>query len=273
MDTSLEIKERYAKEAAGYRKDAWLVNFDAEELFKEFKNIVEKLYTDNMAELNILDLGAGNGMLTELVMSLFPNARVTMLDFSPEMLESSEAYFEKLNISLDNVEFTVKNFVTDDFPNQKYDLVISSFALHHVRTANDLENVYLKIVKSLKDNGSFINIDYYLEEDEESRKRQTELALENWTKNFSSRDIAEEWGDIIKGEDSPATIALIISLMNKCEGVVPFLYPNKGVMATIYGMSKLGLDKLKELGLSQYVEETKKYLDKEKIIGRYTFDY
>ena len=273
MDTSLEIKERYAKEAAGYRKDAWLVNFDAEALFKEFKNIVEKLYRNNLSELNLLDLGAGNGMLTELVMSMFPNAKVTMLDFSPEMLESSEAYFEKLNIPLDKIEFTVRNFVTDDFPNQKYDLIISSFALHHIRTASDLGNVYLKIVNSLKDNGSFINIDYYLEEDELSRKKQVESALDRWTENYNSRDVAEEWGDIIKGEDSPATIALILSLMNKCEGVVPFLYPNKGVMATIYGMSKLGLEKLSELGFSRYIEETKKYLDKEKIIDRYPFDY
>ena len=37
MDSSQEIINRYAKEAETYRRDAWLINFDAEMLFNEFK--------------------------------------------------------------------------------------------------------------------------------------------------------------------------------------------------------------------------------------------
>ena len=113
MDTNEEIKERYAKEAETYRKEAWLVNFDAKELFTEFKRIVNLLFPN---KLEVLDIGAGNGMLTELIMREFPNAHISMLDFSKEMLASAQAIFEKENFSVKNIKFIVKNFITDDFP-------------------------------------------------------------------------------------------------------------------------------------------------------------
>ena len=119
-------------------------------LFNEFRRIIRKLFINNLENLKILDIGAGNGMLTELILSEFPNAIVTMLDLSAEMLESAQAIFETNKIPFDHINFVIKNFITDEFPNEKYDLIISSYALHHIREADDLKSVYLKIAKSLK---------------------------------------------------------------------------------------------------------------------------
>lgn len=276
MDTSKEIKERYAAEAETYRKDAWLINFDAEELFNEFKNIVRKLYPNNLEKLKILDIGAGNGMLTELILSEFPNAMVTMLDFSAEMLESAEAIFEQKQISLDNINFVVKNFITDDLPNEKYDLIISSYALHHIREVDDLKCVYLKIARALKKDGTFLCLDNYLETDENSRNMQVKIAFEKWTQNYNSEEVAREWANIIKGEDSPATIPLIITSLNECNNhdinIIPFLSSKKGTMALIYGMTALDFKQLCELELKDFVDETKKYIGKEELIDSYPFD-
>ena len=149
MDSSQEIRDRYANEAETYRRDAWLINIDAEMLFNEFKTIIRKLHNNVNEELKILDIGAGNGMLTELILSVFPNAKITMLDFSKEMLESAKAIFEANKISLSNIDFAVKNFITDDFPNEKYDLITSSYALHHIRKPDELKIVYSKIAESI----------------------------------------------------------------------------------------------------------------------------
>lgn len=270
MDSSQEIRDRYAKEALTYRRDAWLVNFDSEKLFNEFKKIIIKLF-DNKEEIKVLDIGAGNGMLTELILSCFPNAKITMLDFSSEMLESAKAIFEVNKINLENIDFCIKNFITDDFPNEKYDLIISSYALHHIRTLEELRNVYLKISKSLKDNGTFICLDYYLEENNDLRKKQVNDAFNKWVENFGSKEIAKEWANIIKSEDSPATLASIIYSIKECN-MIPLLFPEKGILATIYGMTKLGLNKLNELQLIEYIDETKKYIDKEMLIDSYPFD-
>ena len=273
MDTSNDIKKRYAKEVFTYRRDAWLVNVDAERLFDVFKIIIRKLF-NNKDEIKILDIGAGNGMLTETVLSCFPNAKITMLDFSSEMLESAKMVFELNKINTKNIRYLVKNFITDDFPNEKYDLIISSFALHHIRKAEDLKKVYLKIAKSLKDNGTFICLDYYLEENEDLREKQANDVFNKWIENFNSNKKAKEWANIIKTEDSPATISLIISSLNECknEKIIPFLFPEKGILAIIYGMTKLDIKKLDELQLMEYVHETKKYINKEKKIDSYPFD-
>lgn len=269
METSQEIKDRYAIEAETYRRDAWLVNFDSEMLFDEFRRIIKKLY-NREDKINILDIGAGNGMLTEVVLSEFPNANVTMLDFSTEMLESAKAIFEKNNISLNRIKISIRDFITDEFPNEKYDLVISSYALHHVRNENDLRKVYLKIVNSLNEYGTFLCLDYYLEENDVLRQEQVRKAFDRWAKNFNSEQIAKEWGNIIKEEDTPATIALILSLLNECN-TVPLLSPLKGVLATIYGTTLLGIERLSELQLTDYTIKPDKFLSKEKKISRYPF--
>lgn len=276
MDTSKEIKERYAKEAETYRKDAWLINFDAAELFDEFRKIVRKLYPDNLAELKILDIGAGNGMLTELILTEHPNAKVTMLDFSKEMLASAQAIFEVKDISLDNINFVVSNFITDDLPDEKYDLIISSFVLHHIREVYDLKNVYLKIANSLKKDGTFLCLDYYLEIGEDSRKNQVELAFKKWTENYHSEEIAQNWANIIRGEDSPATLPLILRSLKECNKndfkVIPFLSVKRGIMASIYGMTTLDLQQLHDRELDSMVDETANYMGKEELIAAYPFD-
>lgn len=272
MDTSKEIRNRYSKEAETYRRDAWLINIDAPTLFEEFRNIIRKLYPDNMASLKILDLGAGNGMLTELILKEFPNANVTMLDFSEVMLDSAKAIFVVNNISVENIEFIVSNFITEEFPNEKYDLVISSYALHHVRNREDLETVYLKIANVLKESGSFICLDNYLGEDASERDKQVTIAFDKWRENYNSKEIAKNWAEIIKGEDTPATIAMIISSLNKCNNCLPFISSKVGVLAFIYGMTKVSLDKLKSNGLDELMNNINKYIGKEELIASYPFD-
>ncbi|MCH5167111.1 MAG: class I SAM-dependent methyltransferase [Erysipelotrichales bacterium] len=276
MDSSNEIRERYAKEAETYRRDAWLINIDAEMLFQEFKRMVNNLYPDNSLRLKILDIGAGNGMLTELILSVLPNAEVTMLDFSSEMLESAQAIFETNNVPTTNIKSVVKNFITDEFPNEKYDLVISSYALHHIRKISDLKIVYLKIANSLKEDGTFICLDNYLGDDTQKRDEQVRLAFEAWTKNYNSSEVAKEWAGIIKGEDTPSTISLIINSINSCNGdnlnVIPLVSPKVGILAFIYGMTKLSLEELKLKDLNQLAEEATNHVGKEELIASYPFD-
>lgn len=214
-------------------------------------------------------------MLTELILSELPNASITMLDFSREMLESSQVFFEMKNLPLANINYMVKNFITDDFYNETYDLIISSYALHHIRNNEDLKNVYLKVANSLKEDGTFLCIDNYLETDDYQRNKQVKVALEKWTQNYNSKEKAKEWANIIRSEDTPATIPLIITLLEECTtnmDITPFISPKRGVMAMIYGMTKLELDKIKKLGLYNFVEEKQKFIGKEEKIAPYPFN-
>ena len=86
MDQSNEIKSRFAKEAASYREEAPLVNLDFESLTKILIWITNKIYPDNTTKIKILDIGAGNGMLSEILLKQYPNAEITLLDFAQKCL-------------------------------------------------------------------------------------------------------------------------------------------------------------------------------------------
>lgn len=244
MDSQNELKERYAEEAKIYRKEALQVNFDAEILFPKLLKILNIIFPNKNANINILDIGAGNGMLTEIVYKEYPNAKYTMLDFSKEMLNSAKSYFKENQINI-NVDYLVKNFINDSFPKEKYDLIISSYALHHIRKVNELKNVYKKIANCLKDGrGVFLSVDLFLGNTEIEIEEQINIALKKWTESFHSLEHAYEWGNILRGEDSPATLGTIVALLNKCENTNTLLCKENGVMATIYGLSKINNDEL-----------------------------
>lgn len=256
MDSSDEIRERYASEAKTYREDATIINFDAPTLFERFKSILDSFYPDHSKPLKVLDLGAGNGMLTELVYNEYKNATYTMLDFSSSMLESSKYIFEDNKLDI-NVNYVIANFVTDEFPDEKYDLIISSYALHHVRTEEDLKHVYECICNHLTESGLFLCIDNYLGETEEERINQIKVSLNNWEKSYNSLDKALEWGSILEGEDSPATIKTIISLIKTNESVTALLDKEQGTLATIYGLTKIDEKEVANKGLEELVTSWK----------------
>jgi len=258
MDNSNDIKARYAQEAITYRKEAPLVNFDAEKLFQKLLWIVGKIYMDPNTKIKVLDIGAGNGMLSELILKQYPNAQITMLDFSPEMLKSAEAYFEENHINDRNIKYVVEDFIYDNLPDETFDLVISSYALHHIRNEEDLKNVFMKIAKVLKDDiGTFICVDMYLETGELAKKRQVQKALDKWEEKFGSKEQAMEWGKILQGEDTPATIPMIIAALYQCRSnhanIIPLLTNESGDMATVYGMTKLSLEEINHRGLYDLV--------------------
>lgn len=237
MDTQEELKARYAEEAKVYRKEALQVNFDAEVLFPKLLQILSRVFPNKNAQINILDIGAGNGMLTELIYKEYPNATYTMFDFSKEMLDSADSYFKENHFNID-VHYIIGDFIKDTFPEIKYDLILSSFALHHIREVNDLGNVYKKIANSLTDEGWFLCIDYFLENTETEIQKQVDIAFKKWSECFNSTKHAYEWGTILRGEDSPATFDTICALLNECEDTTTLLSKENGVMATIYGFTK-----------------------------------
>jgi len=254
MDQSNDIKMRYAKEVTIYREEAPLVNFDFQTLFDKLVWITSKIYSNTDDKIKVLDIGAGNGMLSELILKYYPNAEITMFDFSKEMLQSAEAYFEENGMSSNRIKYITGDFIMDDFPDEIYDLVISSYALHHIRNEDHLKKVFMKITNILdEDTGTFICVDMYLETGDLARERQVQKALEKWTKNFGSTDQATEWGRIIQDEDTPATIPMIIQALYQCRtqgsDIIPLLANQSGDMATVYGMTKLSLEEIKKLGL------------------------
>jgi trans-aconitate methyltransferase len=91
----------------------------------------------------ILDLGCGDGVLTQHLAQLVPNGEVLGIDASIGMIKTAE----QKNGS--NLSFTLMDITKIDFTN-KYDIIFSNAALHWV---NDHQSLLVNCKKALKPNG------------------------------------------------------------------------------------------------------------------------
>jgi tRNA (cmo5U34)-methyltransferase len=103
----------------------------------------------------VLDLGSGAGRLLALVKAARPRADFAALDFSPAMLAELRRLFAK--------DASVK-IIAHDFdkplpPMGQFDVVISSFAIHHVRHERK-RAIYKEIFAMLEPGGVFCNLEH-----------------------------------------------------------------------------------------------------------------
>lgn len=114
-----------------------------------FETLISHSFLDLQAPLNVLELGCGSGNLSLFIAHLFPNARLTLVDLSPEMLAKAK---EKLAPHQSRVTFLQGDFFTIDLPQEAFDWMVSSFALHHLLDEQKQE-LYPKIYQWLKPGG------------------------------------------------------------------------------------------------------------------------
>lgn len=107
-----------------------------------------------LAESHILEIGTGTGAFARTVSPLC--ASVTALDAAQAMLDVAQEEAQALNRT--NIEFLNAGFLTYNFPNEEYDAVVTSLALHHlpdVWKAEALANIF----RTLKPGGIFLLVD------------------------------------------------------------------------------------------------------------------
>jgi tRNA (cmo5U34)-methyltransferase len=117
--------------------------------------LVAAIPFDKLAPKQVIDLGCGTGNVADCVLNAFPNAHVTCLDLAENMIAMAQA---KLAL-YQNVRYVVGDFNAFD---GKYDVVLSSLALHHLATDDDKRNFYRRIYDSLTLGGIFYNADVVL---------------------------------------------------------------------------------------------------------------
>ncbi|MFF2885691.1 class I SAM-dependent methyltransferase [Paenibacillus sp. NPDC057967] len=101
----------------------------------------------------ILDLGAGTGRLSAMMLEKYPGAHVTMVDFSEDMLEKAKARFA----GHPNLEYIAADYLTYEFE-RSYCAIVSSLSIHHL-THEDKQVLFRKIHSMLKPGGVFVNAD------------------------------------------------------------------------------------------------------------------
>ena len=104
------------------------------------------------SQLKVLDLGAGTGLLAAFIAYSFPQARITMVDISSEMLERARARFE---LAGERFRFEVSDYGVDPIQ-EKYDAVVSALSIHHLGD-DEKRSLFNRIYGALNDGGVFVN--------------------------------------------------------------------------------------------------------------------
>ena len=100
---------------------------------------------------NILDLGAGTGLLTTFVRSWYPAAHIHLMDFSAPMIDLARTRLAGDS----NITFEVADYVTAPLGGP-YDSIVSALSIHHLEH-DAKKSLFAKIFAALRPGGSFVN--------------------------------------------------------------------------------------------------------------------
>ena len=130
----------------------------------------------------VLDLGAGTGILSGMIAEAFPKSRLTLFDVTPEMLIIARARLKPLS---KRVRFVTADFAMDA-QTKSYDAVVSALALHHLPDSGK-RHLFSDVFKYLTPGGAFINADQVAGDTAASDRRSREL----WMARARELKIAE----------------------------------------------------------------------------------
>jgi tRNA (cmo5U34)-methyltransferase len=155
----------------------------------------------------VLDLGAGTGLLSAMVAEAFPKARFTLFDVTPEMLMIARQRLKPLGKRV--------RFVTADFakaaPSKSYDAVVSALAIHHLPDSGK-RHLFGDIFKYLTPGGVFINADQVAGETAAIDQRSRQM----WIKRARELKVGERDLDAAlerMKQDLPATVGQQLAWM------------------------------------------------------------
>lgn len=120
----------------------------------------------------LLDLGAGTGLLSLLISAAVPGVRVTLLDGAAEMLAVATAQLTRRGVPHE----IVRADLVEPLPPGPYDAVVSALAIHHLDDAGK-RDLYRRVRLVLRPGGVFVNAEQVAGPSPELDQRYDEIWL------------------------------------------------------------------------------------------------
>jgi tRNA (cmo5U34)-methyltransferase len=106
----------------------------------------------------ILDIGSGTGLLSALILRKYPDALLTLVDLSEQMLGIAKERFATRK----DMRYITGDYSSVDFAGH-YDMICSALSIHHLEQVAK-HRLYQKIFEALHPGGIFVNADQVLGE-------------------------------------------------------------------------------------------------------------
>jgi len=184
---------------------------------------LELLPFDRTDALRVLDLGVGTGAFSRQLMEKYLNAEVVAVDGAASMLELAKFRLREYS---NRVKWVVSDFramPTELLEPDTIDLVISSYALHHLNAQEKLA-VLKSVVRAIRPGGWFLNADLVIADAPDIEQRLQEIRVEAITgrapandSRFCSPEATRQYLDELEEmeQDQPQTLKQDIRILRE----------------------------------------------------------
>jgi len=216
-----DIKTRFETEPAatyGTNMAQWIPDFEY-----THQLLIESTALHVSTNAKGVELGAGSGRVSRLLLDAFPDLQLTLIDLSPNMLKEAE---KQLVPYAPRCQFLVGDMFDANlnFPKGSLDYVVSVFAICHAQGREVYEQLYRRIHDWLKPNGYFVCYDHVLGD----TLPLTALNALGWHRLLAVHQSVEQSKDGIVStyqEDSPLSLRQHLNLLSEAGfSVVDVLY-------------------------------------------------
>lgn len=171
--------------------------------YGEIYNIlVDSVPFKSNSPIRILDIGCGTGTFAKILKESFPRAQITCLDFAENMIRIAKS---KLSNYKNDVRFMIGDFNKLNL-SQEYDVVVSSFALHHIKTDSEKINLYKNIYRALNKKGIFLTADIVLGSNNHINNLYDKKWKEYMAKHFPKIEVEKELLPKYQTGDNPSEL-------------------------------------------------------------------
>jgi ubiquinone/menaquinone biosynthesis C-methylase UbiE len=191
--------------------------------WKMIEVALELLPFHQSRSLRALDLGVGTGVFSKQFLEKYAISKVVAIDGAASMLELAKLRLGELSQRVEWVQSDFRTISTRVIRPDTFDVVISSYALHHLN-AQEKFAVLKLVVRAIKPGGWFLNADLVIAEAPDVERRIQEIRVKAVTdrapaqdKRFYSADATRQFLDDLEAteQDQPQTLNQDMRILHK----------------------------------------------------------
>lgn len=209
--TNQEIEQRFDQDVERFS------NLDTGQLTTLDAPLTMELCTDAARYVvpeatELLDIGCGAGNYTLKMLSKLPGLNCTLNDLSLPMLVKAKERVEAVTSgTVTTIQLDMRELPLEE---NKYDIILASATLHHLRDDADWELVFTKLYRSLKPGGCFWISDL-ITHDAPHLNALFQKKYGEYLESLGGPEYRQKVFDYIEYEDTPRSVNFQLALMKK----------------------------------------------------------
>ena len=210
--TLKEIEERFDNDVERFSNldTAQATTLDARYNMDLITDSIAAIYPD---KINVLDIGCGAGNYPVCLLQKIKTADVTLVDLSQPMLDKAH---ERVNgLAKGNVEAIKGDFRTIPLLENKYDIIMATAVLHHLRDDRDWETAFARLYSLLRPNGSLWVFDMVHQTSREMQQLIFTVKYGEYLTGLKNEEYRDHVFAYIDKEDSPRPLVYQLDLLKK----------------------------------------------------------